>query len=217
MKKKAKTNTAKKVPIKQSVLVVDSNKETNQQIQDKLQRVGYDATGVFSGKDALSQIVKNSEPLLLLNYNLADMNGGELIKKLKRRKLKVHFIIMTDSLEEKKAASMIHQGACEHLIKETGILDTLPAIVEKTLYELNLEAQLTELKKTLCQSEQKYNFVFENASIAMAIIAEDGTFLMINNAFAKLCGYSKKETEGKFNWKDFIFQEDIKRLMILRI
>ncbi|MCK4983721.1 MAG: PAS domain S-box protein, partial [Victivallaceae bacterium] len=107
---------------------------------------------------------------------------------------------------------MIHQGACEHLIKETGFLDILPAIIEKTLYELKMEAQLAELKKTLCQSEQKYNFVFENASIAMAILAKNGTFLMINNAFARLCGYSKKETEGKFNWRDFIFQEDIKKV-----
>ncbi|MDD5697185.1 MAG: PAS domain S-box protein [Victivallaceae bacterium] len=200
--------------IPESILVIDGDRKTNLQVQDQLRAAGYAVDGVFSGESAFSRITENPEVLLLLDYKLPDLRATELIKALRQRGLAAPFIIMTASHEEKQAARMLKQGAYEYLIKETGFLDLLPALIEKTLHELKMEKQLAELEQALRQSERKYDFVFENASVAMAILAGDGTLLMVNNAFVKLCGYSKKQLEGKSRWQDFVFAEDLKKVEV---
>ena len=207
-----KKPTADKTSKQHCILVVDSDEKINLQIQKELHGAGYDVTGVLSGKDASDAIAGNPDAVLLLNYKLADINGRALIKSLKHQRPNIPFIIMIDSHEEKKAAMMIRHGAREYLVKEPGFLDILPALIEKTVHELKLELKLTELKEALRQSEQKYDFVFENANMPMAILGKDGILLIVNNAFVKLCGYTKKEIEGKLNWKKFVFQEDLKRV-----
>ena len=64
------------------------------------------------------------------------------------------------------------------------------------------------------ESEELYRTIFESTATANIMIAEDSTILMANNNFVRLCGYSKKELEGKMNWESFIHKDDLGKMKI---
>ncbi len=61
-------------------------------------------------------------------------------------------------------------------------------------------------------SEERYRTIFESTATANIIVSEDSLILMANNNFADLCGYAKKELEGKMSWTAFIHQDDLESM-----
>ena len=64
-----------------------------------------------------------------------------------------------------------------------------------------------EIKPT--ESNNLYNTIFNNSSIAMCIIEKNNILSLVNNEFAKFVGLSKEEIEGKKLWTDFAIKEDL--------
>jgi len=67
-------------------------------------------------------------------------------------------------------------------------------------------------ERDLAASEAKYRTVFENTGTAMIIIENNGILGLVNEEFARMTGYDKKEIEGKKKWKEFVYPEDIPQL-----
>ncbi len=81
-------------------------------------------------------------------------------------------------------------------------------------YDLAVQKNL-ELKKAaeaLQHSEDWYRTIFENTGTATMIIDEDTTVSLVNTRFEKFSGYPKQEVEGKKSWKEFVTEDDVKRL-----
>jgi len=57
-----------------------------------------------------------------------------------------------------------------------------------------------------------YKAIFEATGVAMMILEEDTTILLVNREFEKLSGYSRKEIEGKKSWAEFVTPESLERL-----
>ncbi|MBN1375238.1 MAG: PAS domain S-box protein, partial [Dehalococcoidia bacterium] len=66
---------------------------------------------------------------------------------------------------------------------------------ETTLYQ-QLVARLAESEKGMSASEQKYRYLFENASDAIWVQDVNGMFLDGNRAFEKLSGFTADELKG---------------------
>lgn len=69
-----------------------------------------------------------------------------------------------------------------------------------------------KMEEALRESEDKYRTIFENTGTAMIIVEEDTTISLANAEFEKLSGFSKKETEGKKSWTNFIVEEYLERM-----
>jgi PAS domain S-box-containing protein len=93
-------------------------------------------------------------------------------------------------------------------------------LVEKRTEELmeltkSLKNEIQERKKAekeLKKSKSYYKTIFENTGTATLIVEEDTTISLVNTECEKLSGYSKEEIEGKKSWKEFIWEDDIKRM-----
>jgi len=79
----------------------------------------------------------------------------------------------------------------------------------KMQYIVGTVEDITALKS----SEEKYRATFENTGTAMLISEEDGTISLVNSRFEKLCGYSKKEVEGKMKWASFVHPDDLEKML----
>lgn len=69
--------------------------------------------------------------------------------------------------------------------------------------------------EALRASERQYRTIFERTATANITIAEDTTILMANDNFVDLCGYTKRELEGKMSWSVFIHPDDAERMKSL--
>lgn len=68
-----------------TILVVDDNRDTRENIRELLDDNGYQSIGAENGKVALEMIESKSPDGIILDMNLPEMNGWELIRRIKDR------------------------------------------------------------------------------------------------------------------------------------
>lgn len=66
------------------VLVVDDEPDARLLMQDHLERRGFEVIAVESGADALAYLARDTPGLILLDLEMNDMNGWEVLTLLKR-------------------------------------------------------------------------------------------------------------------------------------
>ena len=62
------------------------------------------------------------------------------------------------------------------------------------------------------KTEEIYKDIFDNADIAMMLVNDDMTFLLVNSVFEEFSGYSKVEIERIKKWNEFILPDDLERI-----
>lgn len=104
--------------IKNKILIVDDDESVNDFLMKFLQRKGYPAVqSVNTGKDALELIKKEDIKLVLLDIKLPDMNGIEILSKIKEVKKDVDVVMITGFPEEETAKEALKLGAYDYIMK----------------------------------------------------------------------------------------------------
>jgi signal transduction histidine kinase/DNA-binding response OmpR family regulator len=182
------------------ILVVEDDESLNRLLQSVLERAGYFVDRALTGNKAIEVIEQNDYCLLLLDYELSDMNADELIDMLKTRGVSIPFIIVTGQGNESIAVRMMKLGARDYLVKEGDYLDLLPHIIQSHINELELENKYLNSQQQLKESEDKYRSLVEQLlsiyeSITEPIFVTDldtCEIIFSNSAFKEHFGPLKK-------------------------
>ena len=132
-----------------SLLIVEDDEGLNNLYRKTLQREGFHTESVFMGCDAISNAMRSQYVLILLDYDLPDMNGIQIIKTLKEKKYSRPFIVITGRGNEEIAIEMMKLGAQDYIIKGTDLINNLPGIVNRVINKLSLESKLADTEKAL--------------------------------------------------------------------
>lgn len=135
------------------ILIVEDNREIAIQIEKYLKGNGYDVDIAESFYDALYKI--NIEyDAALLDINLPDKNGDNLIKKLKEKDIRV--IVTTVENDEDFIVKSLNKGADDYLVKPfslailrariDAVLRTIPVNKNKTISYGDIEVDLMRSK-----------------------------------------------------------------------
>ncbi len=122
------------------VLIVDDEDTLRYTLRDLFRRVGYDATCVASGLEALALIREQTFDVILLDLKMPGMDGVELLERARPHATDTIFIIMTAYGTLDSAIVGIRQGAYDYLLKPSS-LKTLLNTVEAGLLEREEERQ----------------------------------------------------------------------------
>lgn len=81
------------------VLVVDDDDDIREATRDVMERHGYDVVAVGSGAEALAFLIHDTPDLVLLDLQMEDMNGWEVLGALRSNpRLKdVEVVVVTGS------------------------------------------------------------------------------------------------------------------------
>ena len=111
------------------ILIVDDEPDVVEFLRDYLAEKGHTVEVAIHGKKALECLKRKDYDLVLLDFNMPEMTGLELIKFIKKSHLKSKVIMMTgyDLMEEFIAASV---GADEYVSKPFK-LEKLSAMIDK--------------------------------------------------------------------------------------
>lgn len=125
-----------------SILVVEDNDTLVKLIIKVLKKASLNVKSASKGAEAIDYVLEKPNTLILLDQNLPDMTGEEVIETLRVKLENVYFIIMTGYSDERFAAKMMKLGARDHLLKDAKFAEHLPTVVEKIISQIAMEKGL---------------------------------------------------------------------------
>ena len=112
--------------MKEKILVVDDDKSMVNMIKDVLEMEGYAVTTAFDGEQALKQVQKQSD-IILLDINLPKMDGIEVCEKI-RDCVHCPILFLSARIEEKDRIIGLKAGGDDYIVKPFSIGELLARI-----------------------------------------------------------------------------------------
>ncbi|MFN2261976.1 MAG: sigma-54-dependent transcriptional regulator [Psychroflexus sp.] len=142
----------------QKILIVDDDPFFNKTLSNYLKRFSYVVETATSAEMALSQIHEKNYDLILTDYRLPEMNGLDLIAKIKSNS-DIPVILITNYSDVRTAVNSIKLGAFEFISKPV-IPEELKLVVEKAIHK---DKKSQNSSKTF--QNEKSNTAFEKSLV----------------------------------------------------
>ncbi|MGA3175369.1 MAG: response regulator [Syntrophorhabdales bacterium] len=109
------------------ILIVDDEKQIRRMLRTALTSCGYDISEASSGQEGLSQAAIFHPDLIILDLGLPDLDGTEVIKRL-REWAQVPIIILSVREHETDKIKALDAGADDYITKPFGMGELLARI-----------------------------------------------------------------------------------------
>jgi len=131
--------------IKPTILVVDDELGARQSLELILED-DYRVLSVKSGQEAIEVFQKESVDLILLDVNMPDMDGLEVLRKIKEQDEEMDVIMVSALNLARKAVDAIKLGAYDYITKPYEVEDIL-STVHRVISKQRLHKELDFLRK----------------------------------------------------------------------
>ncbi len=134
------------------ILLVDDEKLIRMTLHDRLEQAGFRVTEAERGDEALECVRRDDPDLVLLDYRLPDLDGLEVLRRIRREGTETGVILMTAYSSVDSAVEALKLGAADYLKKPIDHEQLLAAIT-RTLETTRLRREVRRLR-----SEQRKQF-----------------------------------------------------------
>jgi len=149
-----------------NILVVEDDQGLSLLISEIIEDMDYSILQAFDGDGALDILSHYHIDLMLLDFNLPDITGKQLLNTIAQKNLTLPpFLIVTGAGDEQLAVDMMKIGACDYLVKDSKLLSSLPTIVSRVLREKESELKLIASEQALKESEIYNRLLFQDSSL----------------------------------------------------
>ena len=114
------------------LLLLEDDLALNETVVEYFENLGFSVTPVYDGNSALDTIYENSFDLLLLDVNVPDMNGFEILKNVRAQENSTPAIFIT-SLNSMNDLESGYDSGCDDYIRKPFALKELRLRVETIL------------------------------------------------------------------------------------
>ena len=140
------------------ILIVEDEKILNNTINKSLKDAGYEVEYAFDGFDAMEMIEIESYDLIVLDLNLPNMDGMEILKNLRKEDVETKVLILSARSQIQDKVEGLDAGANDFLQKPFH-LDELKARV-RSLTRRNFIQNNTELSFDKIKFDSKNRTIF---------------------------------------------------------
>ena len=138
------------------ILIIDDELSTCNLLERFLSKNGYEVKFFTQGKLGLNQLKEENFDLVICDYRLGDMNGGDVLEEIKIIGPHIKVVFITAYVNIRIAVDLIKNGAFHYLEKPLNP-DDLLSVVEKALGSNDQgnpkKATYVEMEKPLPQQE----------------------------------------------------------------
>lgn len=172
------------------ILLVDDEERFAKSLQIILSHYDYQCTVAYSGAEAIRLLKENNYSIALLDVNLPDMSGCDILDFVNASRIKTTSIMLTGISTVETAVQAMKHGAYDFLNK--------PVNHELLIKTIDNAFQHHNLIWELAASEKRFEVLAE-ASLEGVVVHHNGKLIEANNQFFSMFGYAKEElAEGIF-------------------
>ncbi len=138
------------------ILCVEDSKAQLSLVRQGLAQAGFtQVDAVSTGREAIAKVSRGECDLLLLDYNLPDISGVEVLKRLRVDGRGIPVVMVTGAGSEELAVEAMKAGATDYVVKGTSCVSLLPGVVQKAWEKYQLEEKNRELRERVYEQNRE--------------------------------------------------------------
>jgi two-component system, response regulator, stage 0 sporulation protein F len=99
------------------LLIVDDEAVIRDVLSRFLKKKGYDIVTASNGREAMDLIKKERPHLMLLDLRMPEMDGFEVLRRLRKVDQEIAVIVITANSDLEQARQTMEMGACDYVVK----------------------------------------------------------------------------------------------------
>ena len=189
-----------------TVLYVDDEPALLDTCKRYLERTGaFSVVTALSGKLALDLIRAGRFDAVVSDYQMADINGLDLLKIIRAEKPELPFIIFTGRGREDVAIEAFEQGVDFYVQKGGNVKAQFAELVHK----IERAVENRRIKKKLDQTEKRFQSFLNNFDGIAFQVSSDRRFHLLEGTVEETTGYPKEEfLSGNITFPSIIHPND---------
>jgi DNA-binding NtrC family response regulator len=149
---------------KARIMVIDDEESMCKFMQIMLKKEGYGVSSAQSGKEALEELQNSHYDLVIADLMMPEMNGLELLSKVKSIDPELNFIVMTAYASVDTAIEALKKGAFDYIAKPFKV-DELKITIKKSLEQKRIVKENLDLKRQLKKEFSLDSFIGDTPEI----------------------------------------------------
>jgi diguanylate cyclase (GGDEF)-like protein/PAS domain S-box-containing protein len=192
-----------------SILVIEDEPRMRHSLCELLRHNSYQVHVASRGNEALEKLRKHNYHLALVDLNLPEISGHEIMEFVRSNQLDTRLIVVSGEKDFSAATKAMRNGAVDFISKPfdfSNLLEVINKVAERT--ERRLLAQCIH-EKIKC-SEELHRFIVNNSPDFIYMLDHNGCFAFVNNRSESLMGCDMDELLGE-HYTKVVFDEDMER------
>jgi len=191
--------------MQKQLLLLEDDIALNETVVDYFENLGFSITSVYDGNSALDAIYENSFDLLLLDVNVPDMNGFEILKNVREQENSTPAIFIT-SLNSMADLENGFESGCDDYIRKPFALKELRLRVEtilkreffhnsSSLIEIDTETYYDTQSNLLTIKESEVQLNNKDAKLLKLFLQNRDTLVTHDTIYGTLWEYGEDISE----------------------
>ncbi len=202
-------NIQKKKRFLARILVVDDEPRARDSLLELLQLSGYEAVVADGGSQAIERLKERRYELILLDLNMPDMSGQQVMEFINQENIGSDVIIVSGETTFSHAIQALRRGAHDFLRKPYAP-DELLCSISNVLEKRRLQEENKSIQLRLEESESLHRFIVNNSPDMIYLLDQQGKFAFVNERIETLLGFKQDEIIGE-HFSKLIFQDDLQQ------
>jgi two-component system, NtrC family, response regulator AtoC len=144
-----------------AVLIIEDELVLSKNIKIYLERHDYEAVAVHSGEEGIDKLEAFLPDVVVLDYSLPNMNGLEVLSKLRSKLPDIKVIMITGNATVEVAVQAMKAGAYDYLAKPV-VLSELKLLVDRALGQERVEKTLNYIQARQASRSELKNLLGES-------------------------------------------------------
>ena len=167
----------------------------------KKEKAKYEYLVTMNRKEFETGLTDFHPDVILSDNSLPQFCAADALKIIEERSIQVPFILVTGTVSEEYAASIIKLGADDYILKDR--LTRLSASIDIALRQRQAEKEKEEAAQRLKRNEENYRSMMERVSDGFVALDKDWFYTYVNKKAGEIINRDPEELIGKNIWKEF--------------
>ncbi|MDH5570515.1 MAG: EAL domain-containing protein [Gammaproteobacteria bacterium] len=195
----------------EQILIVDDEQLHLHSLKELISQDGYKVQSANSGEKAIELLKSNKYGLLLLDLNMGDIGGNEVMAHITQNNINTTIIVVSGESSFEAAENALRFGAYDFIRKPYAI-ENLLNTVNNAMKKRQLEYENLRMHTKLQESEKLHRYIVNKSPDIVYMLDSKGLFTFMNKRIETLLGYSRHEIIGK-HYTELVHEDDHQKAM----